>query len=249
MIGITERGDAAIDYSWVRKLDSVDGAILITKDVNKQFRDAVLKEHTTGRKLIVHATCTGWGGTWLETNVPEYETQIKNIRALIDAGFPEEQVVLRIDPIIPHKQGFDRVRNVLSCMQDNGLVLRVRISILDNYPHVRERFRQAGHIVLYNGAFQPFKEHMEMTKQVLTEMAHRFRVTFESCAEPQLACPEIIPTGCISETDLRLLGLDAESHRTNPQNRNGCLCLADKKELLKRKNRCPHQCIYCYWRD
>lgn len=24
MIGITERGDAAIDYSWVRKLDSVD---------------------------------------------------------------------------------------------------------------------------------------------------------------------------------------------------------------------------------
>lgn len=30
MTGITESGDAAIDYSWIKKRDSVDGAILIT---------------------------------------------------------------------------------------------------------------------------------------------------------------------------------------------------------------------------
>lgn len=249
MIGITERGDAALNYSWTSRLNTVSGAILITKNADEHFRNEVLHLHQAKKPLIIHATCTGWGGTWLEPNVPEYETQIKNIRALIDAGFSEERVVLRIDPIIPYKQGFDRVRDVLSCMQDNGLTLRVRISVLDNYPHVRERFRQAGHIALYNGAFQPSKEHVEMAKQVLAEIAHRFHIAFEACAEPQLACPEIIPTGCVSETDLRILGLNAEFHRTNPQNRYGCLCLADKKELLTKKNRCPHQCIYCYWQD
>ena len=47
MIGITERGDAAIDYSWIRKLDSVDGAILITKNVSQMFRNMKPRSKTS----------------------------------------------------------------------------------------------------------------------------------------------------------------------------------------------------------
>ena len=42
-IGITERGDASIDYQWKGKLPSVDGAILITKNLTDQFIDTVIK--------------------------------------------------------------------------------------------------------------------------------------------------------------------------------------------------------------
>lgn len=34
-IGVTERGDAGLDLSWVQKMDKMDGAILITKDVSQ----------------------------------------------------------------------------------------------------------------------------------------------------------------------------------------------------------------------
>ena len=52
-IGITERGDASIDYQWKGKLPSVDGAILITKNLTDQFIDTVIKCYENGDKLIV----------------------------------------------------------------------------------------------------------------------------------------------------------------------------------------------------
>lgn len=41
-IGITEAGDAGLDLSWANKLDTVDGAIIITKCISPEFYDAVL---------------------------------------------------------------------------------------------------------------------------------------------------------------------------------------------------------------
>lgn len=32
-IGVTERGDPSIDFTWTKKLDKMDGAILITKNL------------------------------------------------------------------------------------------------------------------------------------------------------------------------------------------------------------------------
>ena len=37
MIGITECGDAGLDFSWVEQMPAMDFAILITKNVNDKF--------------------------------------------------------------------------------------------------------------------------------------------------------------------------------------------------------------------
>lgn len=66
-IGITEAGDAGVDLSWVDKMGSVDGAVLITKCISPNFVDAAMKFKD---KIIVHATITGYGGTILEPLVP-----------------------------------------------------------------------------------------------------------------------------------------------------------------------------------
>jgi hypothetical protein len=42
-IGITEAGDAGVDLSWVDKMGSVDGAVLITKCISPNFVDAAMK--------------------------------------------------------------------------------------------------------------------------------------------------------------------------------------------------------------
>ena len=54
-IGVTERGDAGIDFSWYDKLDTVSGAIIITKKISDAFIDKIL---TASKPIILHCTCT-----------------------------------------------------------------------------------------------------------------------------------------------------------------------------------------------
>lgn len=91
--------------------------------------EKVLKLHQEGYKIIVHATCTGYGGTELEPNVPNFTTQLTMIKMLLDDGFPAEQIVLRIDPIFPTVNGMRAVRCVL--FGRDPRIQRCRISILD----------------------------------------------------------------------------------------------------------------------
>ena len=83
IIGITERGDAALNMSWTKKLHTVDGIIAITKNLTDEFIEKTVHLHKQNERIIVHATCTGWGGSYLEPNVPRPETQIHNIKQLI----------------------------------------------------------------------------------------------------------------------------------------------------------------------
>ncbi|MDO9099009.1 MAG: hypothetical protein Q7U60_12935, partial [Candidatus Methanoperedens sp.] len=66
VIGITERGDAGLDFSWEKEYERLgcDGVILITKHLSPQFI-----ERAKGYNSIVHATITGHGGTVIEQNV------------------------------------------------------------------------------------------------------------------------------------------------------------------------------------
>lgn len=252
-IGITERGDAGIDFSWIDKIPDMNLTILITKDVNDTFRNHVLRLHGLGHRLVVHATCTGWSGTFMEPNVPEYTAQLDNLKALVDAGFPKTQCVLRIDPIVPATfdgvNGLDRVHDVIAYARKLGLLpsMRVRVSIVDEYRHVKERLRKMGFHTIY---FQDSKYAGPIELRDVRDLLVRYpEITFETCAEPRLSGKNIERTGCVSEKDLAIFGLTPDTDNLNPQNRFGCLCLAGKYELLANKQQCPHKCTYCYWRS
>ena len=64
-IGATDGGDAGLDLSWRDKMNTVDGAVLITKRITPAFIEAV-KDLPN---VVIHATCTGYGGTVVEPNV------------------------------------------------------------------------------------------------------------------------------------------------------------------------------------
>ena len=139
-IGVTEAGDAGIDLNWVQKMDTVDGAVVITKQITHGFLDAVL-EHQ--RKLIVHTTLTGYGGSVLEPWVPTPDEQFEAVQALVDSGFPQEKIVIRVDPLIPTEKGLVKALRVIETCMDDGF-RRYRVSVLDMYRHVRNRFRATG---------------------------------------------------------------------------------------------------------
>lgn len=244
-IGITEAGDASLDYSWVNKINTIDGAILITKNITDKFIDEVLKVKD---KIILHATCTGYGGTIIEPNIPDYKIQLEQVKKMIKLGFPAERIVIRIDPIIPTNDGIKKLKEVVEYIQ--LYVKRYRISIIDMYPHVRERFKKANVPELFNGNFQAsFKEYNEVNKQ-LKELKKLYNVSFETCAEKFIN--EAFATGCVSEKDLNLLNLKQEENTLKGQ-RKSCLCLSCKTELLTHKDHkegygCSYKCLYCYWK-
>lgn len=251
-IGFTERGDAGIDLSWYDKCKAgaCDGTILITKRLTPDCRAKILDLYNSGLPTILHCTCTGWGGSVFEPNAYKPDEQLASLKQLISDGFPARNAVLRIDPIIPTEEGFRRAKKVVEVAECLGLLpgLRIRISVYDEYAHVKERLTAHGIKPVYADGCKYASGPM------LVETAHflsQFPYGFETCAEPLLTRHakrgQVVPIGCLSKKDLEIMGLQYDGNYTNPQQRYGCLCLGCKKELLENKRRCPVGCLYCYW--
>ena len=188
----------------------------------------------------------------MEPNVPDYKQQLAQMKKLIESGFPASRMVLRIDPIFPTEKGVKRVSEMLNYYHSLGLPeneIRYRISIVDEYPHVRERYKKLGFTPMYGGSFYPSDDQRNLVGNALSEYPYQF----DTCAEDILAYkfPATFRIkGCISTEDLQIMGIKYDgTFPENPQGRNGCHCLACKTELLTPRKKCPHNCLYCFWKD
>lgn len=228
-IGITEKGDPAIDLSWINWVqDSGKPAILITKNPSK------LSSLLNGTEnIIIHCTITGMGSTVVEPNVPAPENSIQAYLNLINK-FGSDSVVLRIDPIIPTIRFIDRLKVTFANIP---AYTRIRISFLDNYSHVKERFSEANIPPLD----YKFHASLELRQSIHKDLEDFFDTYIEVCGEPGMK-----NTACISQKDCRILGVMPVNN--TPNQRACCQCLSNKKELLNNKKQCPHGCLYCYWK-
>lgn len=241
VIGVTERGDPSLDSTWIEKMDDVDGAIIITKNLTDKIIETVLKYK---EKVIVHATCTGYGGTVVEPRIPIPPVQLSQLNKLVEQGFPKEQIVIRVDPIIPTDKGLNKAISIIKEFIKYDYK-RFRISLLDAYPHVRKRFQDNGLELPYGNNFSPSKEQIFEVNNQLIRLKNKYPdIIIECCAEPDLTEAEYI--GCISEKDFELLGLDVSEVDEVGYQRKYCKCCSAKTELLREKKYCPYKCVYCY---
>lgn len=233
-VGITERGDAGLDFSWTSKL--LPANIIISKSINNFLIKEVIRQQ---EKIILHVTCTGFGASILEPNVPNKLWTRLQIVKLIAEGFPVEQLVLRIDPIIPTEQGINTAKGILDLFGDTG-IKRVRYSFMDMYKHVKDRFTAKSLPLPYRGFCAP----AEMINNALVLFSkYSEKYEFEACAENTQH-----KLGCISQKDFDIFGITKKAIPNGAQ-RMGCSCIAGKTELLKKRSKCRHGCIYCYWKD
>lgn len=258
-IGFTERGDGGLDLSWAEKLNQVDGVIVVTKNLTgRKTRETILASQQQV-PIILHATTTGMGSSVIEPGVPHPSAQLDALAELISAGFPAERIVIRVDPIIPTDECVHAAGSVIAGALARGILpkARLRVSVIDGYRHVAERFRAAGLAPLYGGRWQANDDELSLVASMLEHYLSRCGGTAYACAEPRLShlCQErgvnLVQQGCLSTQDLELMGIDPARapHTVNGQRRGGCLCLTCKHELLTRKRQCPHGCLYCYWRN
>jgi len=237
-IGITERGDAALDLDWVPWVERGKPAILITKDPQRLhrllqdlFNGIVIDKprHEIVEGIIVHATITGYGGTVLEPHVPKPSDALEGYEELCKLlGF--DRVVLRVDPVIPTDEGIKIAKAILE--RQKFIHSRARISFIDNYTHVKERLKAAGTGL----PWESFHAPLELRKRAWEELGKP-----ETCGEPGFEC-----CGCVSEVDCGLFGIDPLL--ASKGQRKFCSYLANKTELLSNRKPCPHGCLYCYWK-
>lgn len=239
LIGITETSDPAFHLEIFDKL--YEANVIITKNLTNKLIEKLV-EHKD--KCILHLTVTGMGGTQIEPFVPTAEQSVKKFKKLIDAGFPVNHVVLRIDPIVPTEKGLTTAKNVLNLFSGLGIG-RVKVSFLDMYQHVKERFKQAG-------VKQPYTTfHADVNTRLnayaeLQELASQYGYNkVYTCGEPNI---ESAP--CISQEDIDILNLtDKIKLEGKKEQRTHCNCPANKRQLITweaSKTGCEHKCIYCY---
>lgn len=147
------------------------------------------------------------------------------------------------------------VVNVIKTFIDMGFN-RYRISVIDMYPHVRERFKAVGLPLPYGLKFSPNESQLRAVDGMILDAKNHLislgkplkDLRIESCAEPGLT--EAIACGCISGYDLELLKLyyGSPPDKVGYQRKN-CMCYSGKVELLEHKQQCPHSCLYCYWKS
>lgn len=241
-IGITESGDAGLYFQDVlRKLSTVDGAILITKDPRILLNSFHILEPYN---IIIHATITGYGGSTIEPNVPPVYETLESYKELVKI-FGPERVVLRVDPVIPTPRGIETACGIVAHTQG-----RLRVSVLDLYKHVIHRFHEECPLLLDKlisvdyGEGVLYKDSIHANDSIRVPLLNTLKALgAEICAEPGVEC-----TGCVSERDLKALGLELKEITKVGVQRHYCRCLDIKTELLDRKEKCPHGCLYCYWR-
>ena len=254
-IGITETYDPCFVPDWETKL--LDANIIITKELNDEMIEKLL---IVQDRVILHHTVTGQGGTILEPNVPTVEHEFEQFKKLLERGFPYTHYVLRLDPIILlSKETQDNVVKVLELWSSVAKTyknsIRCRISVVDMYPHVKERLEKAGVKVFYDTFTAPDAVFRRIEKLIAPYVNTHENpgFFFESCAERKLNWFMVEPIGCASTKDLELLGIESfdrfEYNSPAKKQRSDCQCLAKKQILGVKPGRCPHNCLYCFWKD
>ena len=239
-IGITEAGEPTFNLDIFDRL--YKGNIIITKRLTPKLMDKLI-EHKD--KIILHCTCTGYGGTVVEPFVPNYETTYAKLEELINNGFPVTHVVLRVDPVIPTDKGINLALTVINKFLPLG-IKRVRWSSLDMYKHVKERF-EYNSIKLPYHTFNANKALIEKAYNSIKEVCNKYDVDVETCGEGAI---QDIP--CLSQKDINILGLQDEITLSDKKGqRSTCSCPSNKKELItgQKPTRCDNKCPYCYWKD
>lgn len=240
--GTTEISDPCFHLELFDNL--YDGNLIITKRLTAQFIDKLIENK---EKIILHLTVTGMGGTKIEPFVPTKEVMYEHTKALIEKGFPVEQIVLRVDPIVPTEKGVETALSVINLFKDTG-IKRLRISFLDMYEHVKERFIENNVPLPYETFHADYYTRLDAFNEIL-KVCMEYNMELEICGEPPVDGFKTIP--CLSQKDVDILGLtDKITLVGNKEVRKNCECAQNKTELIKDKpKQCGHRCLYCFWKS
>ena len=144
--------DPTLSYEWINKLTEIN--IINTKVLNQEFCDIALQNKN---KIFLHVTISGMGKTPFEPNIPSVKTTFDYLKYLVNNGFPINQILIIINPILPN---------------DNGLKsLKLLLKVLTEYRELRLRWVRTNLLTyktvadLYDSKFKQDKKNLKYYKE------------------------------------------------------------------------------------
>lgn len=127
VISYYSNGDPTTNFSWVSKLTDIN--IIRTKNLSEQFNTICLENKN---KIFLHLIINGMGQTMFEPNIPSVKYIFVVLADLIKRGFPQNQILVIIDPIICNQNGLKALQLLLKIFSEfRYLKLRyVRVKLL-----------------------------------------------------------------------------------------------------------------------
>lgn len=248
-VGITEGYDPHFNDSWFLLDDFADFSIIVSKGLpTKKGQERML---ANPQRYIFHAGMTGMGGSVNEPNVKPWKEQLAAVEDFVQRGFPRDHVVIRIDPIMPHKWGIELAKEVATAAFEKGFKV-FRYSFTDAYAYVKKRYAgKSASNLLASSWIEEQKEQAKKAMHIWFDFCATMEAKgcqFFTCAEGWIA-PKHHVVGCVSGRDFDLCGIPrSRMFGTTSKQRSSCECDGSKFELMPHlKVRCPHKCTYCFW--
>ncbi len=143
--------DPTIDNTWQSKLTEIN--IINTKKLTIDFCNFILQNK---HRIFLHCTISGMGQTPFEPNIPSVKNTFEYLKYLVNNGFPINQILIIINPILPN---------------DNGLkALKLLFRALTEYKELRLRWVRTNLLIyktvadLYDSKFKQDKKILKYSK-------------------------------------------------------------------------------------
>lgn len=115
---------------WRNKLTDIN--IINTKTLTDEFIDICLIEK---HRIFLHVNITGMGQTIFEPHVPSVKNIFLQLKKLISNGFPQKQILVCVNPILPNDNGLNALKLLLRIFTEfKPLRLRfIRFNVLNYF--------------------------------------------------------------------------------------------------------------------
>jgi hypothetical protein len=184
----------------------------------------------------------------LDTKGPALETALETFKKLSRQVGPE-RVIWRYDPIVftPEMDvnfHIDNYRRIAETLQ--GATLRSVVSVMDFYPKIAKRLRQAGAAgVPVLPADQVPQAEFQRLMENLAAIAGQNGMEILSCAEElDLGQYGILPGKCVDDAYIKKVFKIDVTHKKDPAQRKACGCVVSKD--IGAYDTCLSGCQYCY---
>lgn len=121
-------GDPCLDIDkWKNSLTDIN--IIETKRLSDEFVKICLSQKS---RIFLHINITGMGQTLFEPNIPTVKETFFQLKKLINSGFPQKQILVYVNPILPNENGLNVLKLLLKVFTEfHALRLRfIRFNLL-----------------------------------------------------------------------------------------------------------------------
>jgi hypothetical protein len=249
IIGYWKSGDPCLKINvWQNKL--IDINIINTKRLTDEFIEICLKEK---HRIFLHINITGMGKTMFEPKIQTVKEIFFQIKKLLSRGFPQKQILIIVNPILPNDNGLNALKLLLKLFTEyKPLRLRFIKFVLLNYRELEDNHNK---FVVAN--FNILKrDSTKMIMPYLVKNASFFKdyykliddyssiISVDKGDESLIGIRELLPFGYKNEW------IDINGNREkliNYENNNKHKPIVN---ILSGDNpvRCSNRCLLCPWK-